>query len=159
MVHRLLAEEAAIPIARAFMAEYPGIEVLHNRMVGADIGKTVLAEAKAGAEIGDVFDRTNTVVSLAPAGMIEPYVSPNAADILDIYKDRSGLWAAQVLYFTTVGYNTKLVPVAEAPRTFGDLLDPPGRANSVGPPQVLRVAPVSSATCCSPWARPQDVNI
>ena len=72
VVHRLLAEEAAIPIARAFMAEYPGIEVLHNRMVGADIGKTVLAEAKAGAEIGDVFDRTNTVVSLAPAGMIEP---------------------------------------------------------------------------------------
>lgn len=120
----LLAEEAAIPIARAFMARYPGIEVLHNRMVGVEIGKTVLAEARAGAQIGDVFDSTNTVVSLAPAGMIEPYVSPSAIDIPDIYKDRDGLWAAQVLYFTTVGYNTKLIPAAEAPKTFDDLLDP-----------------------------------
>ena len=120
----LLAEEAAIPIARAFMAKYPGIEVQHNRMVGAEIGKTVIAEAKAGVQIGDVFDSTNTVVSLSPAGMIEPYVSPSAADIPDNYKDKNGLWAAQVLYFTTAGYNTKLVSASDAPKTFEDLLDP-----------------------------------
>lgn len=120
----LLAEEAAIPIARAFMVKYPGIEVLHNRMVGAEIGKTVLAEARSGVQVGDVFDSTNTVVSLAPAGLIEPYVSPGAADIPSNYKDPNGLWAAQVLYFTTVGYNTKLVTESEAPKTFDDLLDP-----------------------------------
>lgn len=127
----ILGNEAALPLARAFEARYPGIKVDHQRANTMLNAKKVIDEAKAGVIRGDVFDGSTTVVPILEAGLVEPYIPPNAAAIPEQYRDAQGRWNAVLLEFLTVGYNADMVAPADVPKTREDLLDPKWRGKIV----------------------------
>ena len=120
----ILAEEAALPLARAFEAKYPGVKVDHRRGNTMANANKIIAEAKAGTILGDVFDGSTTVVPLMRAGLVDPYVPPNAAAIPERYRDKAGRWNSVLLEFLAPGYNADMVAPADVPKTRDDLLDP-----------------------------------
>jgi ABC-type Fe3+ transport system substrate-binding protein len=120
----LLLDEASGPLAAAFEKKYPGIRVEVTRKDGSEHLRAIMAEAKSGARVADVFDGTTTAAFLMRDGIAESYHADSAADIPLRYKDPNGYWTAQVLYFQTLGYNADLVPENQAPGKYQDLLDP-----------------------------------
>ena len=127
----ILANEAALPLARAFEARYPGIKIDHQRANTMLNAKKVIDEARAGVIKGDVFDGSTTVVPILEAGLVEPYVPPNAAAIPEQYRDARGRWNAVLLEFLAVGYNADMVAPADVPKTREDLLDPRWRGKMI----------------------------
>ncbi len=123
----LIEKEAAIPMAAAFMRRYPGIEAQVVRLNGEETARRIVEHAARGTPQADVFDSSTSVAVLVPAGLVEPYRSASAADIPAAYKDPDGNWASQVVYYTTIGFNTDLVAAEQAPATFEALLDPKWR--------------------------------
>ncbi|EUB98159.1 hypothetical protein PMI07_006473 [Rhizobium sp. CF080] len=120
----LLEKEAVKPLIDAFSAEYPKIKAEYIRSTGADMAKRIIADHQSGSAVADVYDGSTTVAEIAPAGLIQPYLPAAARNIPQTYWDPQNLWTAQVVYFTTVGYNTDLVSKEEAPSNYADLLDP-----------------------------------
>jgi iron(III) transport system substrate-binding protein len=78
---------------------------------------------------GDVFwnSEQSATLLLAKEGLLEPYVSPQAAAIPAEYKDAGGLWTGFGLRGRVLIYNTRYVKPAEAPKTLEDLADPKWR--------------------------------
>jgi ABC-type Fe3+ transport system substrate-binding protein len=120
----LLLDEASGPLATAFEKKYPEIDVDVTRREGTQNLNLILSEAKAGSPHADVFDGTTTAAFLMQAGLTEPYKADTAIDVPAEYKDPNGHWTAQVLYFQTIGYNADMVPPADVPKSYEDLLDP-----------------------------------
>ncbi len=127
----ILANEAALPLARAFEARYPGVRVDHQRGNTMLNAQKVIDEAKAGTPKGDVFDGSTTVAPIIEAGLADPWVPPSAAAIPEIYRDPAGRWNAVLLEFLTVGYNADMVAPADVPKTRDDLLDPKWRGKMI----------------------------
>ena len=127
----ILGDEAALPLARAFEARYPGIKVDHQRGNTQAIARKVIDEAKSGSPKGDVFDGSTTVVPLLEANLVEPWVSPSAAAIPERYRDPQGRWSAVLLEFLTVGYDAVAVAPADVPTSREDLLDPKWKGRMV----------------------------
>jgi iron(III) transport system substrate-binding protein len=119
----LLVDDASGPLAAAFEKKY-GIDVDFTRRDGSIQLRTILEEAKSGTMKVDVFDGTTTAAFVMKEGLAEGYKADSAVDIPAEYKDPNGYWTAQVLYFQTLGYNADLVPAAEVPKSYRDLLDP-----------------------------------
>ncbi|HHT9153779.1 MAG TPA: ABC transporter substrate-binding protein, partial [Candidatus Hypogeohydataceae bacterium YC40] len=61
---------------------------------------------------------------LEKRGMLEPYKSPNAKDMPDVYKDEEGSWTGFSARVRVLLYNKKLVPEGEVPQSIFDLIDP-----------------------------------
>lgn len=120
----ILADEAALPLARAFEAKYPGIHVDHVRDNTMRNANKIIAEAKAGAIKGDVFDGSTTVVPLIDAGLVDAFVPPSATAIPERYRDPGGRWNSVLLEFLAPGYNADMVAPQDVPKTRDDLLDP-----------------------------------
>jgi iron(III) transport system substrate-binding protein len=120
----LIVNQAVLPLKSAFEAKYPGVTVSFNRADSVPTAIKVLDEGKAGAVRADVVDGIETEPPIAKAGLVDAYVSANADKYPAELKDANGLWIATNLYFLTPGFNTNLVPRAEAPKTLDDLLDP-----------------------------------
>lgn len=127
----ILAEEAALPMARAFEARYPGVKVDHQRGNTVANAKKIIDEAKAGKQLGDVFDGSTTVVPLLEAGLVEPWTPPAAADIPERYRDPHGRWSAVLLEFLTMGYDADALAPADVPQSRADLLDPKWRGKMI----------------------------
>ncbi len=127
----ILGDEAALPMARAFEARYPGIKVDHQRGNTAVNAKKIIDEARAGKALGDVFDGSTTVVPLLEADLVEPFIAPAAADIPEKYRDPQGRWSAVLLEFLTIGYDVDAVAPADVPKSRQDLLDPKWRGKMI----------------------------
>jgi iron(III) transport system substrate-binding protein len=97
-------------------------DVEDNKTVG--LANRIVAEG--GGTKADVFwnNEAGQAVRLAKRGLLEPYVSPNAAAIPAAFKDPSGLWTGFAARARAIIYNTKLATEADAPKTMADLADP-----------------------------------
>lgn len=74
----------------------------------------------------DVFwnnELANTI-KLKNLGLLESYISPNAATIPDAFKDQEGYWTGFAARARVLIVNNDLVPEAETPTSMHDLLDP-----------------------------------
>ena len=127
----ILGDEAALPLARAFEARYPGIKVDHQRGNTLANAEKLIAEGKAGGVKGDVFDGSTTVVPLLQAGLVEPWAPPSASAIPERYRDPQGRWNAVLLEFLTVGYDADKVAPTDIPNSRADLLDPKWRGKMI----------------------------
>ncbi len=123
----LIVNQAVRPLAKAFEAKYPGIEVQYSRADSGPTALKVLNEARAGKLQADVFDGNGTVPPLVRAGLVAAWLPPTAASYPTELKDPNGHWISTNLYFLTPGINTRLVPRDDAPRTLQDLLNPKWR--------------------------------
>lgn len=123
----------AEPILRAFEAS-SGVQV--RAVYDAEAAKTtglvtrLLAESQSPR--CDVFWNNEVVQTmlLADRGVLDAYVSPEAADIPADLKDAKGRWTGIAVRARVIVYNAKYVPAEKAPRSLQDLLDPQWRGRA-----------------------------
>ena len=110
-------------ILDAFERKYPFIKAEFFRAGGEQVVNRILTEARAGQWRFDVVTAGHPGL-LVHHMLTAPYVSSEAKAYHPDLKDKDGFWTALTLQYYVLGYNTKLVPSKEAPKSWEDLLDP-----------------------------------
>ena len=106
-----------------FRQRYPDIDAEYFRTGGPQLVERIFTEARAGRHLWDVFMNSAIYTHLlTEKSMLAAYESPEARFYRDGYKDPRGRWTSIYTNYAVAGYNTKLVPKEEVPRTYADLL-------------------------------------
>jgi iron(III) transport system substrate-binding protein len=94
-------------------------------MVRAGSGVT-LKRIRAEKEhpLGDVVLGLSKIIMLSNMDLWEPYKIKDFNAYPAEYKDPNGMWIGQMVHVMVFANNTKLVPDAQAPQGWNDLLDP-----------------------------------
>jgi iron(III) transport system substrate-binding protein len=110
-------------LTAGFEAKYPFVKVEIFRAGGEQIVNRAIAEQVSGNTTYDVVNAFALKV-LQKRGMLQPYAAPEAVHYLAGYKDAQNYWVSLYSGYNVIGFNTKLVPRAEAPKNWEDLLNP-----------------------------------
>lgn len=116
----------AAPLRQRFQEKYPGVTLTILRQPGEKIRTRILTEMRAGRFLWDVvsFNHLDMDV-LAEEGLLAAYASPETrSGFPGGAVDPGGRWAAIYVRQFVIGYNTRAVPHAEAPKSWEDLLQP-----------------------------------
>jgi iron(III) transport system substrate-binding protein len=90
-----------------------------------DVTRRILEEYKASKYVADVIDLSiGGLGAMRRARILQPYWSPELANVQKEAIEPHNLWTVTYQSFISLGFNTKEVPEAEAPKTLDDLLDP-----------------------------------
>src|SRR5262245_22196768 len=119
----LIVEQVVRPLVGAFEKKY-GIKVNFTRGDSQVNAVKVLNEYKAGRVQSDVFGLTSGFHVLVEAGPVRQFTTANGNELPPQYRDPNRYWVSSNLYVMTPGVNTSLVPVAQRPKTYDDLLLP-----------------------------------
>jgi iron(III) transport system substrate-binding protein len=114
-------------IAKAFEAKYPGIAMRVERSGGERIFQRIGQEYASNIHAVDVVNSSDAAhfIVWKRDGILAPYVPEDvAAHYPAEHKDPDGQFASWRIWLSVIGYNTKLVAAADAPKSFADLLDP-----------------------------------
>lgn len=115
-------------VAQEFEKKYPFIKVSVWRSDSKTLLKRVTEEYASGRYLVDVIDVTfGGVAILHKMGIFQEYYSPEMVAYTDEVKGKgkTGVYYLPDLeLYIGLGFNTKLVPPAVAPKTNKDLLDP-----------------------------------
>ena len=112
-------------ILDVFKKRYPFVEVRYTRGGGTNVVGRALTERKAGVDRADMIaGRGNLHYTLMKAGMVARNLTPVRRELRDGFADAAGAFLGTYSYSLVPGYNTKLVPAAQAPAAYRDLLDP-----------------------------------
>jgi iron(III) transport system substrate-binding protein len=114
-------------IAKAFEAKYPGIAMRVERSGGERIFQRIGQEYASNIHAVDVVNSSDAAhfIVWKRDGILAPYVPEDVAlHYPPEHRDPDGLFASWRIWLCVIGYNTKLVSTAEAPKSFADLLDP-----------------------------------
>lgn len=107
-----------------FQQQYPYLTVRHIRAGSSPMVNRILSENRGGRRDVDVVGITGAGAQvLIDHGLIDPYFSSEKAAIRNDFISPKGLWAAVELYLVVLGYNSRLVSAADAPKSYRDLLD------------------------------------
>lgn len=113
------------PLLDAFMKKYPFIKAELWRGSSEKVLNKIQTETRAGKFFFDVV-----AVNAFEAGFIkanklaQPYLPPSATAYRKGFVDPEGYWVDIYDNYFVLGYNTKLVAQAEAPKSWEDLLEP-----------------------------------
>ena len=121
-----LALPSAEKVAKLFEAAYPGIKVEVHRTGSQRILQRVMQEMQANLKLVDVIHTSDAghFVLLKEKKLLMKY-TPAGVDAFPAgFKDKDGYYYGLRATVNVIAYNTKLVPAAEAPKTWKDLLDP-----------------------------------
>jgi iron(III) transport system substrate-binding protein len=120
----------------AFKAAVPGIDVSLLPLAAAGALQTRII-AEKGSPKGDVFIGGDRAFhdGLGKQGLLEQYVSPNAAAIPAAYKDPNGFWTGWYVGIFAFVHNTSRFSEvgSKKPATWDDLLDPVWKGKIVMP--------------------------
>lgn len=112
------------PLTQAFEKKH-GIRVSLWRASGEKIVQRALAEARAGRFDVDVVETDGAQMEiLYRERQFAPFFSPSAADIPAHIIPAHKSYVPTRLSLYVLVYNTRLVPPAEVPKSYEDLLDP-----------------------------------
>ncbi len=120
----MIVNQALRPLADAFMKKYPFVKMTYWRGDTEDIIEKLSAEERAGHLVADVAEGTGVGDMAVGAGLTQPYFTPLAEQIPERYRDPADRWTYTRISYFSIGYNTKLVPAAEMPKSYDDLTDP-----------------------------------
>jgi len=109
-----LALPTAEKVAKLFEAAYPGIKVEVHRTGSQRILQRVMQELQANLQL----------VLLKEKKLLMKYTPPGVDAFPAGFKDRDGYYYGLRATVNVIAYNTKLVPAAEAPKGWKDVLDP-----------------------------------
>jgi iron(III) transport system substrate-binding protein len=116
------------PVVRAFEeATGLSVEAYYDVEANKSVGLRRRLQEEADRPVCDVFWNNEVVqtVLLAREGLLQPYVSPSAADIPQDLKDPEGFWAGFAVRARVLIVNTELRPdEAGRPTGMDDFLDP-----------------------------------
>ncbi|HKQ63926.1 MAG TPA: extracellular solute-binding protein [Methylomirabilota bacterium] len=128
-----LALPTAEKIGKLFEAAYPGIKVEVHRTGSQRILQRVMQEMQANLKLVDVIHTSDAghFVLLKEKKLLMKY-APAGVDAFPAgFKDKDGYYFTLRATVNVIAYNTKLVPAAEAPKGWKDLLDPKWRGKMV----------------------------
>jgi iron(III) transport system substrate-binding protein len=110
-------------LAAGFETRYPFIKVDIFRAGGEQIVNRALAEHMAGKTTYDVLNAFALKV-VQNRGLLQAYAAPEATHYPTGFKDPQNCWVSLYSGYNVIGYNTKLVAKADAPKNWDDLLHP-----------------------------------
>jgi len=116
------------PVSQEFEKKYPFIKANVWRSDSKALLKRLTEEHAAGKYLADVVETSPEYVTLlVRSNLLQDHFSPelSAYDDDAKVKSKNGVlaWTNREIYIS-LGYNTKLVSAAEAPKTLKDYLDP-----------------------------------
>jgi len=116
-------------IVKIFEAKYPGVTVETYRASGTQLASRVLAEARSKRPLGDVIETSPPgLMVLRDSQLLAPYTSPYLSEYPEVAKQKApgGLvfWTTDRESYIGVGYNRTIMPTADIPKNFDDLLKP-----------------------------------
>jgi iron(III) transport system substrate-binding protein len=112
----------------SFKKIYPKIDVQFERTTDSQMMEKILIEARAGKPLWDVVSTTGFYgYLLKKRGLLAAYDSPERKYFREGFKDTQGFWTSNYTTYGVFGFNTKLVPKANIPRSHEDLLKPAWR--------------------------------
>jgi iron(III) transport system substrate-binding protein len=115
-------------MAKEFEKKYPFLKVSEFRTDGRNLIKRVIEEMKAGQYIADVIATTGEQMDIMKhEGVFQEYSIPDARHYPDHLKAKGKTGFFYVAHYETynsLGFNTSLIPPAEAPKIVADLLNP-----------------------------------
>lgn len=127
----MLLDQANHVINR-FKEKYPFIKVDLFRTGGGPLLNKILAESRAGKNLWDVaVGRGEMILPLLERKLLASYRSPETNMISDDLVDREGFWTAYYANPHGLGFNTRMVPKAEIPRSYEALLDPKWKGKKI----------------------------
>ncbi len=119
----LIVDQIVRPLTTAFEVKY-GIKVAFTRGDSQVNSIKLLNEYRAGRVIADVFGLTSAMEVLISAGAVRQFTAANAEELPPQYRDPDRYWVSSHLFVLTPGLNTSLVPAAQRPKSYDDLLLP-----------------------------------
>jgi len=121
-----LALPSAEKVAKLFEAAYPGIKVEVHRSGSQRILQQVMQELQANIKNVDVIHTSDAghFVLLKEKKLLAKYTPAAVDGFPPGFKDKDGYYYGLRATVNVIAYNPKIVPAAEAPKTWKDLLDP-----------------------------------
>ncbi|MFC1817250.1 ABC transporter substrate-binding protein [Thermodesulfobacteriota bacterium] len=124
-----IVKQTVRPLIEAFKKTYPFIEVFIWRATTSKLVPRISEEYQAHKFEVDAIETTQMGrMVLSERGILHPYFSPNVADIDEgviIKAPGQGVYSVgHYQSFISLGYNTKLISPADAPKKYEDLLNP-----------------------------------
>jgi len=119
----LILDQIVRPLVAAFEAKY-AIKVSFTRGDSQVNVIRLINEYKAGRVMADVFGLTSAMEVLIAAGAARQFSTANGDDLPPQYRDPDRYWVSSHLFVMEPGINTGLVPAAQRPKTYADLLAP-----------------------------------
>jgi iron(III) transport system substrate-binding protein len=120
----MIVNQVQRPIAEAFHAKYPFIDIKYWRGTAEDIVAKVNAETQGHNPIGDVLEGSGLTGSVDQAHVAAPFISKYSSVLPADYTSADRTSIITRFRYIALGYNTKFVAKADAPKTYQDLLDP-----------------------------------
>jgi iron(III) transport system substrate-binding protein len=122
-------------IIAAFEAAHPGVTVDLLYSGSVELEQRIYAERDAGRIRADVIWAANPAffLKLKAEDLLMPYESPEAAAVPDTLKDPDHTFIAGRVFNMGIGYNTNLVSLDEAPKSWTELLEWGPRAALASP--------------------------
>ena len=112
-------------VVELFEKRYPFIKAKAVRLTSARIVQRFTAETQASTFLADILDTNDARIEFfRRKGMLQPYYTPMAEKFDKRFIQPQGYWVANRVTMIVLGYNTRLVKAAEAPRRYEDLLEP-----------------------------------
>jgi iron(III) transport system substrate-binding protein len=115
-------------VAKEFEKKYPFLKVSEFRTDGRNLIKRAIEEIKAGQYIADVIATTGEQMDIMRReGVFQEHYTADARHYPDEVKvkGKSGfIYIGHYETYNSLGFNTSLIPPAEAPKTMSDLLNP-----------------------------------
>src|SRR5262245_61236513 len=116
------------PVSQEFGKKYPFVKANVWRSDSKALLKRLTEEVTAGRYLADVVETSPEYIAiLVRNNMLQEYLSPELASYNDEAKSKGKkgvyAWTNREIYIS-LGFNTKLTPPAEAPKSIKDYLDP-----------------------------------
>ena len=124
---------SAEKVAKQFEAAYPGVKCEVHRTGSERILQRVMQELGANIKIADVIHTSDAghFVLFKEKKLLTKYTPAGVEGFPAGFKDKDGYYFTLRATVNVIAYNTKLVPAAEAPKGWKDLLDAKWRGKMV----------------------------
>jgi iron(III) transport system substrate-binding protein len=111
------------PVTLSFEKKYPFLKVEVLRLNSERVFNRIMIEQQTGKVHADVVNMS-VMPLLKNKRVLAAYRSPEAAAFPAKFKDPDDTWTGLVGNYVVIGYNTHLVPEANAPKDWMDLTQP-----------------------------------
>ncbi len=124
-IYALLAVPEHMQVVQRFKEKYPFIDASLYRANSERMYTRIETEARANTYLVDVVGVSSfQFYQLMKRGLIGRYDSPERKFFDPAFKDKDGRWTAYYVNPMATAYNTRQLTAQDAPKDYGDLIDP-----------------------------------
>lgn len=124
MIYTSMKEVLIADLINAFIKKNPGVQVDYYSAGAGKLMAKIATEKQANALVCDILwtSEVPDFYQMKQQGALEPYISPEAKNIVSPVKDKDGYFTPARLGTLGVAYNT--AKIKTPPKTWDDLLKP-----------------------------------